>query len=447
MDRLNFDRGCAFLVGMMTLFIALVCLVDGAVVYQWTDAEGVTHYTNNPATIPSGATVTTTTGQDVNVVTVDEQTAPPADSSAIAADPVDSVEEPTEPDQLPPDAQLTPEEQAAQQQAIAEQQGQVNSVNDFETPLAASGQWIDVEGDRVWQPSPAVVGPNFVPYQTHGHWEWTAAGWVFVSDFDWGWAAFHYGRWWQSPSYGWLWYPDLNWGPAWVSWRLGGGYAGWAPLWPRHIRWHPRWCFVPTHRFGDRAFGSYALRGTGYATAYRATARLPFHAHGPSMAGVQRWGGHVPMGSLDRPGSAHGRMQPGWSGGSHAPGSGGFRAPAPSSGGFRAPPSSGGYAPPSGGFRAPPPSSGGVYVPPSGGFRAPAPSSGGFRAPPSSGGYAPPSGGFRAPPPSSGGFGGSSHSPPPSFGGAHAPAPSSGFGGANHGGGGAHVGGGGHGHR
>lgn len=358
---LNLDRGCAFLSTMMSLLIALVCM--GQTGADDTDVTDVT---------------------DVIDATEDEF---------------------TESDQLPPDAQLTPDEEATQQEAIAEQQGQVDSVAQFELPLAASGRWMDVDGYRAWQPDPSAVGSGFVPYQTNGHWEWTAAGWVFVSDFDWGWAAFHYGRWWQSPSYGWLWYPDLTWGPAWVSWRVGGGYAGWAPLWPRHVRWHPRWCFVPTQRLGDVAFHRYAMHGPRYGQAFHATARLPFRAHGPSIAGVQRWGGAVPMGSLNRGGFGHARAQPGWSGG--------FRS-SPAAGGHRA-------APPS--FRVPPPS-----VPNSGGFRAPPPSSGGFRAPP----------------PSVGGV----HSAPPAFGGSHAPTPH-GFGGV-HGGaasqaGGVHFGGGGHG--
>jgi len=60
----------------------------------------------------------------------------------------------------------------------------------------------------------------------------TKYGNTWVSDYEWGWAPFHYGRWHHSSRRGWIWVPDTRWGPAWVSWRSGGGYYGWAPLGP-----------------------------------------------------------------------------------------------------------------------------------------------------------------------------------------------------------------------
>ena len=35
---------------------------------------------------------------------------------------------------------------------------------------------------------------DFVPYTTAGHWVYDD-DYVWVSDYDWGWAPFHYGRW------------------------------------------------------------------------------------------------------------------------------------------------------------------------------------------------------------------------------------------------------------
>ena len=53
-----------------------------------------------------------------------------------------------------------------------------------------------------------------------------------MSDYRWGWATFHYGRWKFDDYYGWEWIPGHEWAPAWVSWRHGGGFFGWAPLLP-----------------------------------------------------------------------------------------------------------------------------------------------------------------------------------------------------------------------
>lgn len=104
------------------------------------------------------------------------------------------------------------------------------SYNDFYQHLAGYGQWIeDLEYGYVWSPNEDV---NFRPYYTNGHWLMTEYGNTWVSDYPWGWACFHYGRWTFDDYYGWLWIPGGQWGPAWVSWRNGDGFYGWAPLGP-----------------------------------------------------------------------------------------------------------------------------------------------------------------------------------------------------------------------
>jgi hypothetical protein len=104
------------------------------------------------------------------------------------------------------------------------------SYNDFYENLAPYGQWIDdPQYGYVWSPN---EDGSFRPYYTNGHWVMTDYGNTWVSDYPWGWACFHYGRWTYDPYYGWLWIPGSNWGPAWVSWRYGDGYYGWAPLGP-----------------------------------------------------------------------------------------------------------------------------------------------------------------------------------------------------------------------
>ncbi len=103
----------------------------------------------------------------------------------------------------------------------------------FDT-LGPYGSWIDVDiYGRVWLPNVVEVG--WRPY-THGSWVYTSAGWTWNSDWRWGWAPFHYGRWFHHGQYGWVWVPGAVWAPAWVAWREGDGWLGWAPLPPR-ARW------------------------------------------------------------------------------------------------------------------------------------------------------------------------------------------------------------------
>ena len=100
----------------------------------------------------------------------------------------------------------------------------------FYDELSPYGQWVDFQRfGYVWIPD---AGADFVPYSTQGHWILTDDGWAWMSDYSWGWAPFHYGRWDYDQYYGWFWVPGNEWGPAWVSWRRADGYYGWAPLEP-----------------------------------------------------------------------------------------------------------------------------------------------------------------------------------------------------------------------
>ncbi len=106
----------------------------------------------------------------------------------------------------------------------------IQSESDFYEPLSPYGRWVIVDGyDRCWVPTG--VDQDWRPY-TSGHWQRTDAGWYWVSDEQWGWATYHYGRWHLDMNYGWVWMPQTLWAPAWVCWREGGGYTGWAPLPP-----------------------------------------------------------------------------------------------------------------------------------------------------------------------------------------------------------------------
>lgn len=115
------------------------------------------------------------------------------------------------------------------QKAMA--QGEDVSLQSFYDELSPYGTWIqDPQYGYVWRPD--VDQEEFRPYYSNGRWAMTEYGNTWVSDYDWGWAPFHYGRWIYNRYNQWVWLPDTVWGPAWVSWRSGGGYYGWAPLGP-----------------------------------------------------------------------------------------------------------------------------------------------------------------------------------------------------------------------
>ncbi|MET4138494.1 DUF6600 domain-containing protein [Pedobacter sp. UYP1] len=105
------------------------------------------------------------------------------------------------------------------------------SLQSFYDELSPYGTWIqDPQYGNVWRPD--VDQDDFRPYYSDGRWAMTEYGNTWVSDYDWGWAPFHYGRWVNNRFNQWVWIPDTVWGPAWVSWRSGAGYYGWAPLGP-----------------------------------------------------------------------------------------------------------------------------------------------------------------------------------------------------------------------
>lgn len=134
---------------------------------------------------------------------------------------------------------------------------QVNvSLGLFQNNLSPYGTWMNhPRFGQVW----TYNDPAFRPYSTNGHWDYTNYGWTWVSDFDWGWAPFHYGRWEYDPYYGWMWIPGYEWSNAWVSWSEYDGYYGWAPLgYGSDINVsfgsipYDRWTFIPRERIYDR---------------------------------------------------------------------------------------------------------------------------------------------------------------------------------------------------
>ena len=105
----------------------------------------------------------------------------------------------------------------------------------FYDPLEPYGTWVLIPSYG-WCWYPYGVPVDWRPYRD-GRWLDTDDGWMFESEAPWGWACYHYGRWFWNDDYGWCWWPDTVWGPSWVAWRTSGDWIGWAPLPPRFI-WH-----------------------------------------------------------------------------------------------------------------------------------------------------------------------------------------------------------------
>jgi hypothetical protein len=165
------------------------------------------------------------------------------------------------------------------------------SVTYFYSALAPYGSWVQVPSYGLcWRPTVAVINPYWRPYADHGRWLWSDCGWYWYSDYTWGWAPFHYGRWTSPPGLGWVWVPDTTWGPAWVTWRHTRFHCGWAPLPPRchyvsglGLYYHNNsvsvsfdfgfgadyYTFLPLTRFCDRTPYFYYLPASQAVTVYR----------------------------------------------------------------------------------------------------------------------------------------------------------------------------------
>ncbi len=138
----------------------------------------------------------------------------------------------------------------------------------FYSSLSPYGSWVQCNLGYVWRP--AHMAHGWRPY-LNGRWEWSDCGWYWVSYEPFGWATFHYGRWYYDDYYGWIWIPDETWGPAWVEWRYNDDYVGWAPLPPYATftvgvgiaythHWEAPshyWNFVTYHNFGSDRVNEY----------------------------------------------------------------------------------------------------------------------------------------------------------------------------------------------
>jgi len=139
----------------------------------------------------------------------------------------------TEPAYVVPDAAPADELQWDAEAALSE--GDTVDQDVFYRTLSPYGTWFEADGQWVWRPTAASADAHWRPYCHRGRWVMTEHGWTWYSDYSWGWAPFHYGRWHRHPVHGWVWTPGLDWGPAWVVWRPGSSDCGWAPMPPAAV--------------------------------------------------------------------------------------------------------------------------------------------------------------------------------------------------------------------
>jgi hypothetical protein len=151
----------------------------------------------------------------------------------------------------------------------------------FYDDLAQYGNWIE-RPSYGWAWTPRDVSADWRPYED-GHWVWTDQGWTWVTDEPYGWATYHYGRWYEDPEIGWTWVPGEQWAPSWVSWQEGGDYVGWAPL-PPSVSLsagfngalsvslsQDAYIFVPERNFLDLRLTSYIVPRERVGTFFRNT--------------------------------------------------------------------------------------------------------------------------------------------------------------------------------
>ena len=179
-----------------------------------------------------GASVPETDQTEMTPPSVEVPTAPAtAETPAIPV--AEEVTAPPSPEGFP----TTPEEVVEPPVVVAPEEEAV-SISFFYEALAPYGNWMELDGVPCWQPTAATLDSGWRPYCQRGRWANTDAGWAWASDYSWGWAPFHYGRWRHHDRHGWVWAPDTVWAPAWVSWREHAGIIGWAPL-PPEARYEP----------------------------------------------------------------------------------------------------------------------------------------------------------------------------------------------------------------
>jgi hypothetical protein len=154
-----------------------------------------------------------------------------------------------------------------------------SALTEFAPALDPYGTWVvDPTYGTVWTPGADQVDATFQPYVSGGSWSYADGDYAWVSDYAWGWACFHYGRWANSAGR-WVWIPGRRYAAAWVSWRLGDdgtSAIGWAPLAPTwfwisgsalalsFVASEP-WAFTTVGDFSQPNVGAHLITGSAAA--------------------------------------------------------------------------------------------------------------------------------------------------------------------------------------
>lgn len=191
------------------------------------------------------------------------------------------------------------------------------ALTDFNAELAPHGAWRDDPTyGRVWIPHRSVVGPDFAPYVTSGHWAVASdGGWIWVSDYPWGWVVFHYGRWVWIAGVGWAWVPGRQYAHAWVVWRVaepGWAYVGWAPMPPDYVwfdgvavgvwfGFYTPWVFCPSAYVYHHHVHAYIVHDHYHVHQIAAHSHRYVPPRGaPSWAGPPPRQAHVPASAIPK---------------------------------------------------------------------------------------------------------------------------------------------------
>lgn len=165
----------------------------------------------------------------------------------------------------------------------------------FYDTLQDYGDWTLIEPyGYVFRPRATIA--NFQPY-SEGFWVPTDNyGWVWLSSEPYGWATYHYGKWFYDSYQGWVWVPGLEWAPAWVDWQTTDSYVGWAPMTPRGAPAWSNYHFVPASQLGSTNLQQYAQSAEQLGAAVTQAKRVSnldeqqgvTFNRGPSMEWVER---------------------------------------------------------------------------------------------------------------------------------------------------------------
>ncbi len=218
---------------------------------------------------------------------------------------------------------MTSEQLAAENEASGRASGEIavgendseysdtdpSALTEFKPALEGHGQWVDDPTyGTIWVPAATEVGTDFVPYTTGGHWTYDdTTNYVWVSDYSWGWAPFHYGRWVRASHHGWAWIPGRTYAGAWVVWRSGDadyGYVGWAPAgpdWYWYNGYAVGWTFgyTPYYSYCHRDYfynpyvGGHVIRGSDPRWRDVEAHTRPYSPAQPSVGGPNGAGGRV----------------------------------------------------------------------------------------------------------------------------------------------------------